>query len=426
MKTTSKKLSDSKVEIKVVLGKEELQDAREKAIVRLAKDLKLAGFRKGKVPAEVARQHLSENDINSVAADIAVRISVPDAFDKEKKAAIMIPKVEVTKYVPNETLEYTAVSDILPEIKLGDYKNLKAKKESTKVTEKDIKEIVDRIAENYADHQVVKRKAKDGDEVVIDFVGKKDGKAFDGGTAKNYTLKLGSGTFIDGFEAGIVGHESGDKFDLNLTFPKDYGVKDLAGQKVVFEVLLKQVNELTTPKLDDEFASKCGPFKTMDELKADIKKNLEMQNEHRAGEKYKDALVEELVKKSKVSAPEVMVHDQLHYIRDDISRNAQAQGMSFEDYLKQTGQSEEDWEKEASKIAEARVKASLVLQVLARDEKITVDDDAVSAKIAELSDVYQKAPEAIEQLKDPRVRQDIKNRMTIEKTLDYLVKVNTK
>ena len=424
MKTTSKQLSDTKVEIKVTLDKADLAKARTAAIERLAKEVKVAGFRKGKVPASVAEKHLNPNDIASAALDIAVRTTVPVAFESEKKVAIMIPNVDVTKYVPDESAEYTATADILPDIKLGDFKNLKVKRDEIKVTDKDIEEVLDHIAASYAEKKAVKRKAKLTDEVIIDFTGKKDGKAFDGGSAKDYTLGLGSGAFIPGFEDGIVGHEPGDKFDLELTFPKDYHNKDLAGKKTVFEVLLKQVNEVTKPKLDADFAKKCGPFKSMDELKDDIRKNLQSQNDHKAGEKYKDDLVQALVKASKISAPEVMVEDQVHFIRDDISRNAASAGMSFDDYLAQTGQSAKDWEKEAKAVAESRVKASLCLQVLARNQIIEVPDDEVSAKIAELKDVYKNSKEAVESLKDPRVRQDIKNRMTIERTLDFLVDAN--
>ena len=159
----------------------------------------------------------------------------------------------------------------------------------------------------------------------------------------------------------------------------------------------------------------------MDELKEDIKTNLKAQNDHKVEEKYKDDLVQAFVKGCKVSAPEVMVQDQMRLIRDDVTRNAASAGMSFEDYLKQTGQTEEDWEKEAKKLAENRVKASLCLQILARDEKITVEDEDVQVKLAELRDVYQKSPEALKSLDDPRVAQDIKNRMAIDKTLDFLV-----
>lgn len=210
-----------------------------------------------------------------------------------------------------------------------------------------------------------------------------------------------------------------------MTFPKDYGVKDLAGAKVVFETLLKQVNEVKKAKIDDEMAKKCGPFKTLDELKADIEKNLKMQNEHKAKEKFKDDLVKELVKKSKIPAPEILIDDQVRAIRDDMTRNVAAQGLSFEDFLEANGETLETWEKQARKIAEERVKASLALQNVALSEKITVSDDLVNAKIAELRDVYKKSPEALKNLKNPNVKMDIKNRLTIEATLDYLVDTNS-
>ncbi len=422
MKTTTKKISDTRVELKVVLDEKDLSTARKKAIEHLAKEIKVQGFRKGKVPASVAEKNLDPNEINNAALEIAIRSTIPAAFEEAKESPLMMPEVNVIKYVPNETAEYLATADILPDIKLGAFKNLKVKKVETKASQKDIDEVIENIKNAYAEKKAVKKKAAMGDEVIIDFVGKKDGKAFDGGTAKDFALGLGSKQFIPGFEEGIVGHEPGDKFNLDLTFPKDYHSKDLAGKKTVFEVLLKQVNELKKPAEDDGLAKKCGPFKTMAELKADIKKNLEIQNEHKANEKYKNDLVDALVAKSKIPVPEILISDQLHYIKDDISRNAASRGMSFDDYLKQVGQTEEEWEKEAKKIAEARVRASLALQVLAKEQKITVDDSTVDAKIAELRDVYQKSPEAINNLKDPQVRMEVKNRLTIEKTLEFLVK----
>ena len=424
MKTKFKKLSDSRVEITVTLDSKDLKAAAEKAIEKLAKEIKVEGFRKGKVPAEVAKKFIPENDLNAETIDVAVRTTVIEAFKENEKSPLVLPNVNVTKYVPGEMAEYTATADIIPEVILGDYKKLGVKKPETKVSEDDIKNVLNNLADSFAEKKVVKRAAKDGDEVIIDFVGKKDGEAFPGGSAKDYHLTLGSKSFIPGFEDGIVGHESGDKFDLKLTFPKDYGVKDLAGAKTVFEVLVKQVNEIVKAPIDDEMAKKCGPFKTLKELKEDIKKNLTAQNEQRTINQYKDDLVNALVKKSKVPAPEILIDDQMRMIKDDISRNAASQGMSFEDYLERAGETLENWEKEAKKIAEQRVKASLVLQNLAIAEKITVSDDLVAAKIAELRDVYKKSPEAIKSLKDPNVKIDIKNRMIIEATLDYLVKVN--
>ena len=424
MKTKFKKISDSRVELTVTLDAKDLKAAKEKALEKLAKEIKVEGFRKGKVPAEIAKKFIPENDLNAETIDYAVRSTVVQAFQKEEKSPLVLPSVNVTKYVPDELAEYTATADIIPEVKLGDYKKLDVKMGEVKVTEKEIKDILDNITTSFAEKKVAKKAAAIGDEVIIDFVGKKDGEAFKGGSAKDYKLTLGSKTFIPGFEDGIVGHSSGDKFDLKLTFPKDYGVADLAGAKTVFEVLVKQVNEIIKPKLDDELAQKCGPFKTLDELKDDIKKNIEAQKKHTEEEKYKDALVRELVKKSKIPAPEVLIDDQVRVIRDDMTRNASSQGLSFEEFLGRNNETLENWEKQAHKIAEERVKASLALQNIALAEKIDVADELVAAKIAELRDVYKKSPEALKQLKSPNVRSDIKNRMIIEATLDYLVKTN--
>lgn len=424
MKTTTKKLSDTKVELKVTLDAADLKAARERAVERLAANVKVQGFRKGRAPASIVEQQLSPNDIASETIDIAVRMTMPRAFEALKQPPLAIEKVDVTKYVPDESAEYTAKADILPEVKLADHTKLKTKPEAAAVSDKDVQEIVDNITKAYAEKKVVQRAAKLDDEVIIDFTGKKDGEAFPGGTAKDYHLVLGSGAFIPGFEDGIVGHVAGDKFDLEVTFPKDYPEKTLAGQKTIFETLVKQVNEVVAPEENDELAQKCGDFKTMDDLRADIRKNLELQNTHRAHEKYRDALVTELAEKSKVAAPEILIQDQLRFIKDDVVRNAASYGMKFEEYIEHAGQTLAEWEKSARELAEARVKASLVLQILAREQKIEATEEEVEAKIAELRDVYRKSKEAMANLKKPEVRQDIKNRLVIDKTMDFLATAN--
>ena len=415
MKVTTKKLSDTKVEVTVSLDQKDLKIAEEQAVLRLSKEIKVQGFRPGKVPAEIARKNINPNDLASTTADIAVRRTVPQAFEEAKNVPLVIPNVDIVKFVPGEVLEYKAVADIIPEIKLGDYKNLKVKREEFKAKQADIDDVLARVRNAYAEKQVVKREAKIDDEVVIDFEGSLDGEKFEGGAAKDFKLKLGSHQFIPGFEEGIVGHSAGDRFDLELTFPKDYHAEKLAGKKTVFNVLLKQVSEFILPELNDDFAKKCGPFKTMADLKLDIENNLTEQNKVKSDEKFKDDLVNELIKKSKISAPEILIEDQIRFIKQDIEANAKAQGLSFEDYLKQTGQTEVDWKKQVKEIAETRVKASLALQMLAKEEKIDVENEIVDAKI-----------KALASLKDNNVRQDIKNRMVIEKTLNYLVELNSK
>ena len=425
MKTKLKKLANSRVELTVTLESADLKKANEIALEELSKEVRVEGFRKGKVPVEVAKKFIPENDLNARTMDLAVRTTVVSAFENEKQMPLLRPEISITKFVPGEMLEYTATVEVVPEVTLGDFKKLGVKRDEAKISTKDIDGVLNNIANSYSEKKVVKRAAKLTDEVIIDFVGKKDGVAFPGGSADNYHLVLGSGNFIPGFEDGIVGHESGDKFDLELTFPKDYGVTDLAGVKTVFNILVKQVNEVIVPKIDDALAKKVGPFKSLNALKEDIEKNLKLQTEERIEEKFKDDLVKALVKKSKIGEiPEILISDQMHGIRDNVERNAKSQGLTFEEYIKRGGETEESWEKKARKAAEENVKASLCLQTLAVNEKVTVNEKDVDAKLAELRDVYRKSPEALKSLKDPNVRQDIKNRMTIEAALNLLSKSN--
>lgn len=409
----------------MTLDAADLKAARSQALEQLAKNIKVQGFRKGKAPASLVEQQISPNDIAGETIDLAVRQNLPAAFDSVKIAPLAVEKVNVTKYVPDESAEFTAATDILPEVKLGDYKKLSAKLESATPKADEVQEVIDNILTAYSEKAVVKRAAAQNDEVIIDFVGKREnGEEFAGGSAKDYHLTLGSGQFIPGFEDAIVGHSAGDKFDIKVTFPKEYPEKTLAGKPATFEILLKQVNEIKKPTPDDELAKKCGNFQTFAELKADIEKNLELQNQHRALDQYREALVAELVKKSKVSAPEILIQDQLRFIKDDMERNAASRGMTMEQYLELANTTREEWEKQAREIAEARVKSSLVLQILAREQNISASDDEVEAKIAELKDVYKNSKEATESLKKPEVKQDIRNRLTIDKTLEFLVDTN--
>ena len=423
MKTKMKKLSETRVEIAVNLDAAEMQNAHNLAVKNLAKTVKVQGFRPGKAPVELAEKNINPTALIDEELNIAIQLALDPAFKEAKVQALEMPKIDVKKFVPTEMMEFTLTADVLPEVTLGDYKKLKAKKELKKVEDKDVEDVVKDVLATHAEKRKVDdRAAKKGDIVLIDFTGKENGVAFDGGSAKKYELEIGSKSFIDGFEEGIIGHKAGDEFVLNLSFPKNYHSADHAGKKVDFEVKLLEILEKIVPEMNDEFAKKIG-FKTMDEFRADVKKNLESRYEYSANEKFKDDLVADLVEKSKVAAPEILIKDQVNLIKADVERNV---GMGLSEYLKLTGETEEAWEKEAKKAAEIRVKASLVLQKVALAEKIDVEEKLVAAKIAELASVYGKSKEALTSLKDPRVRIDIKNRMVIEKTLDFLVKANQK
>ena len=206
MKTKLKKLGGSRVELTATLDADDLKKAEDLAIEELAKEVRVEGFRKGKVPMEVAKKFIPENDLDAKTMDLSVRMTVVSAFEQEKQMPLLRPEISITKFVPGEMLEYVATVEVVPEVTLGDWKNLGVKRETAKIEEKDIKGVLDNIAKSFSEKKAIKRAAKLGDEVIIDFVGKKDGVAFPGGSADNYPLLLGSGKFIPGFEDGIVGH----------------------------------------------------------------------------------------------------------------------------------------------------------------------------------------------------------------------------
>ena len=423
MKSSTKKLSTS-VEFTVEFDQKDFEPARLKALERLARNIKVPGFRNGKAPANIVEQHVDPNDLASQTLDIMVRRAIPQLFDAEDLRPISIPHVDVLKYVPGEMAELTIKADIMPEVKLGDYENVKVVYDEPEITDDDVEDVLHRIAESYAEPKVVKRAAKKGDEVIIDFKGKKDGKAFDGGSAKDYHLRLGSGQFIPGFEDGIVGHEVGDKFDLDITFPKDYASEELAGAKTIFEILLKQVSEIETPKIDDGLAKKSGAFETLKELREDIMKNLKSRATYEAGEKYKDSLLKEIVAHSKTEAPESLVQEQYEGMKEDMFRNLRSHGMDINQYLETTKQTVEQWEKDLREVARERVISSIIIQKLADVLDIEVSEEEAARQVAEMRAVYKNDPKALEQLNNPDVATGIRNRMRVDKTMSKLAEIN--
>lgn len=427
METTLTHLSDTKVSLTITVGALELGEAEQVALVKLSRTTKVAGFRAGKVPASIAAKHVDPKALQEQALDDAVSRAVAEAFVREKLQPLDRPMVEVKKYVPGEILEFTAEVEVLPKVELGNYKKLTARQEKVVVAAKEIDETIERMRTSQAVKKEVKRAVKDGDEVVIDFVGKNDGVAFDGGTATDYTLKIGSGQFIPGFEEAIVGHTLGETFDIDLSFPKDYHSANLAGTSVTFTVTLHKILESELPAIDDKFAKAAGPFKTLQELKDDIKRELTTQKERETGEKFKDALLTELVEKSKVPVPEVLVTDQMQSIERDFEQNLAYQGLTIDSYLVTNNfKDSEEWrEKEVRPTALKRVQAGLVLAELTNIEKVTATDDEISEHVEVHKRQYQNNPEALKQFQSEEVRRDIANHFVTEKTIERLIVLNS-
>ncbi len=426
MQSTVKNLSKTRIEVNITLGTDELAEAEQVSLVKLARDLKVAGFRKGKVPISVAKKNVDPQKLQEAILDTAVSKAVAKTFIEKGIQAIDRPEVEVTKYVPSDNLEFKATVDILPEVKLGNYKKLKAKRQKVAIDTKDVDEVIDRILQNFAEKKEVTRKAQEGDEVVIDFIGKKGGVAFDGGTATDHTLKLGTGQFIPGFEEGLVGHKAGEKVDLELEFPKDYHAADLAGAKVIFETTIKKVQETKLPEPTDEIAKQAGPFETFAQLRKDVEAEILANKEREVDGDYKDALIDELVDASEVEAPTALVEGQVERLERDFSQNLLYRGLTIDSYIRTNGfKDEDDWRsKELKPAAERRVKSSMVLNALAKSENISATDKEIDDHVELHKSRYVNDPEALKQFETEEMRSEIANHYVIEKTIDKLVELN--
>lgn len=427
MKIEKNNLSDSQVELLIKLGQEELSTAEHQALKELAPTVSAKGFRKGKVPLAVAKKNLDPADLANKASEIAINAALLEAFDKQKIHPLDQPKVDIVKFVPEQELEFKAMIETLPPVKLADYKKLKAKKDTAKVSAEEITAALTKIQQGFSEDKEVKRAAKNGDKVVIDFEGFIGDKAFDGGKANDYVLELGSNQFIPGFEEGIVGKKADQEFDLELAFPKDYHAKELKGKKVVFKTKLKKVQQVFLPEINDELAKKAGGFKTLKEFKSDIKKNLLVEKDHQATQKYHNDLVEELAKKSKMTIPEVLKQDQINAIKRELTQNLTYQGMTIEQYLKNINTTEEKWIKdEVEPAAISRVKAGLVLAELSKELKIDISKEEINQKLDDLKAQYANNAEALKQLESPMVARDLRNNLLTQRTIEQLAKINDK
>ncbi len=424
-KHTIKNLSETRVVLTVDVDSKTIAQARNLALKELGKSVKVQGFRAGKVPANVVEKNIDPNMLANETVEYAVNRSVNTIIDEEKLRVLDQPKIELKKFVPFDTLEFTAEFEVLPEVKLADYTKLKSTKKVNAVTAKDVTEVIERMRQGMAERSEVARAVKDGDEVTMDFVGKdKDGVAVEGATGNDYTLTVGSKTFIPGFEEQLIGHKVGKPFDITVTFPSDYHAEHLKNAEVTFSIDLKKIQEITLPVVDDDFAKKVGPFDTATALKADIKKELTVQNERRADEERKDELLGQLVKASTVPAPAVLIHDQMHALEQDAMQNLMYRGQTLDQYLIANGHKDKEaWqEAELKPMAERRVQAGLVIAELSKAEKIDVTAEELEV---ELTRRKQEAPAMADQLDSPESRRDLANRVVTEKTINRLLDLNS-
>lgn len=422
MQVTRKNLSDTKVLLTITAAEAYLAPFKQKALEKLAGRVKIAGFREGKVPLNLVEKNVDPQALQTEFVDEALNSLYVSAAQEEKLRPVDNPKITLKKFVPFTTLEFEAEVEVLGKIKVADYKKIKKQSKKVSVTVSDVDDVIKGLASRMADSKDVDRAAKAGDKAIIDFKGVDAKKQpIKGADGKDYPLLLGSDTFIPGFEKNLIGMKPSEEKTFELDFPKDYGVKALAGSKVTFTVIVKKVQEQSEPKIDDDFAAKAGPFKTLQELKDNIKEELQREREAKELQDLEAEIVKEVADKSTLTIPASLIEDQIERLKTEVRQNLNYKGVTYEEHLKSEGKTEEEFRKEIlAPEAESRVRAGLVLAEISELEGLDVQPDEVDLRIQMLKAQYQD-PQMQEELDKPESRSNIASRMLTEKTIQKLV-----
>ncbi|EBB5857474.1 trigger factor [Listeria monocytogenes] len=407
------------------IEQEKVKEGLDRAFVKVRKTLNVPGFRKGKVPRQIFNQRFGEEALFQDALDILLPEVYSAAIDEAGIDPVDTPQVNIESMEKGETWVLTAEVTVKPEVKLGDYKGLEVEKRETELTTEELEAELKQLQERQAE-LIVKEDApaENGDTVILDFEGFKDGVAFEGGQAENHSLELGSGQFIPGFEEKLVGLKAGDEADIELTFPEEYHAEDLAGQPVVFKVKLHEIKTKEVPALDDELAKDIDEeVETLDELKEKISKRLQEAKEESVAQAKQEEVIAKAVENAEVDIPHAMVHHEADHLMNHFAQDLQAQGLTPELYYQFTGQTEEAMHAQMEKDAEKRVKMNLVLEAIAEAENIEPTEEAIDEEISTLAEKYGMEKDAVRAaLGDmSELKSDLKIRKAIDVLLDSAV-----
>ncbi len=419
------KLEKNMAKLTIEVEAEKFIDAVKKAYNKNKSKMSVPGFRKGKVPQAMIEKMYGPEVFYEDAANMLIPDAYADELEANKELEVVSqPSIDVVQMEKGKNFIFTAEVALKPPVELGKYKGVKIEKIETEVTDEDVdKEIKREQESNARTITVTDRPIKDGDTAMIDFEGFVDGEAFEGGKGENYPLVIGSGSFIPGFEDQLIGKNTGDETDVNVTFPEDYNAKDLAGKDALFKVKINEIKEKELPELDDEFASEVSEFDTMAEYREDVKKNLAEKKEKEAKEKREDAVIEAIIKDSKMEIPEAMIDTQTKTMINDYARRLQSQGLSLEQYFMFTGLDMDKFTEQMKPGARKRIESRLVLEAIVEAEKFEVSDEEYEK---ELERMAEESHIEVDKLKEyigddeegkERILEDIK----IQKAVDLIV-----
>jgi len=420
MSSTFEKLTSNKVKLNFVVSAEDFDKALATAYSKNVKRFNIPGFRRGKAPRHVIEMHYGPSVFFEDAFDEIFPVVYSEAIKEHSVEPVDRPELDVTQIEKGKDLIFSVEVFVRPDVVLGDYKNLEAKKVVDEVTDDDVSAEIERARDrNSRFVEVTDRPAKLDDQVNIDYAGFDGDNQFAGGTAKGQELVLGSGHFIPGFEDQLVGATVGQDVDVNVTFPEEYHEKSLAGKPVVFHVHVNGIREKEVPALDDEFAKDMG-FDTLDEYKADVKANLIKRNEERAETAFENEVVEKAVATCEMDIPNGMVEEAIDNMLRDMEMRLMYQGMKLDDYFKYTGQTREQVREMYREQATERVKTQLALEAIRDAEKIEATEEEIDAEIAKLADSRKKSLEDMKKQLTDGDKEYFKQAATMNKVVEFL------
>ena len=402
------------------ISQEQIQPALDTAFNKVKKNLNVPGFRKGHMPRAVFNQKFGEEALYEDALNAILPTAYEAAVAESGLDVVAQPKIDVDSMEKGQDWSIKAEVVTKPEVKLGDYKNLEVSvEESKEVSDQDVNDKIERERKNLAELTIKDAAAENGDTVVIDFVGTVDGVEFDGGKGDNFSLELGSGQFIPGFEDQLVGAKAGDDVEVKVTFPADYQAEDLAGKDAVFATKVHEVKSKEVPELDDELAKDIDEeVETLDELKAKYRKELEAAKEIAYDDAVEGAAIEKAVENAEiVELPEVMVHDEVHRAMNEFLSNKQRQGISPEMYYQLTGTTEEDLHKQYEADADKRVRTNLVIEAIAAAEGFDATDEEIEKEITDLAAEYNMPADQVRSLLSADM---LKHDITMKKAIEAI------
>ncbi|KKB43383.1 trigger factor [Bacillus thermotolerans] len=405
----------------VEVDAETVKNGLDAAFKKVVKNLNVPGFRKGKVPRVIFEQRFGVESLYQDALDVILPEAYGKAVEETGIEPVDRPEIDIEQMEKGKELIFTAKVTVKPEVKLGEYKGLEVEKMDTEVTDEDVQEELTSLQKGHAE-LVVKEdgKVEDGDTVVLDFEGSVNGEVFEGGTAENYSLVVGSNTFIPGFEEQLIGMETGEEKDVEVTFPEEYHAEELAGKPAVFKVKINEIKYQELPELNDEFAKETDEeVETLDELKEKIRTRLEERRQSEAEQTLRDSLVEKAAENAEIDIPEVMVENEIDRMLQEFTQNLAAQGMNLDLYYQFSGQSEADLRSQMKENAETRVRTSLTLEAIADTENLEATDEDLEEELSKMSEQFNLP---VEDIKKALGNLDgMKSDLKIRKAVEFLV-----